>query len=330
MDKKLIESQLITINKIFIDIKEYSNHLNDLGLYEGRMGLCICYFILAKITNTQKYHSLAKETLTEVQESIDTVNEFGFAKGLAGIGWGVEWLAQNKLLKANTDLVLEELDDILYQSIVYSKDINISMADGATGKAMYFLYRLQSRNSNQLRYKMICNLECLTLLSDEISDTLLDTNVGKLVKIHDISESQLLEIAQALILMLRINEKKINTQIAFEAIKAIVVFSENVFLNHKAKGGHGFLHLAYAYLLVRETLHKENFTKNSIYVNKYLDSLAYTKKTIVDQIIKKRIHGFENKSDASNYQSGNHFLSMLKKINSVSETTYGYEAMMLK
>src|SRR5215475_16042885 len=97
------------------------NCRDDYSLYKGKTGLCICYFLLFDISKDDSHLIKARNLLDELSGNIGNVKGLGFADGLAGIGWGIEWLVQNNYVDANTDEILEDLDDELYRSVVYSR-----------------------------------------------------------------------------------------------------------------------------------------------------------------------------------------------------------------
>lgn len=336
MDKDISTLVTTDVNDIIADLNNNLINVNGLGLYNGLMGMCICYFITSRITDEKKYEKRAKKLLSQIQQSIGTVDDLGFSAGLAGIGWGVEWLVRNKFVNANTDSILEELDDAIYASVVFSKDVYLSLGEGSIGKAMYYLARFQARNPNRNRYKHICNLECLVLLSDEISEKVLDENVGLIVKDPiKIVDQELQDIAQSLILMLRLNEKKINTQIVVETFRAIIFFVEKYILLIGNGGitlneGRGFLHLIYAYILAGGILGKESFTEYSPVVHRYLVKMGYTSDTIIDLNISENVNSMNEENTLPLASQSNLFLKMLKNINSINNTNYCYEAFMFK
>ncbi|WP_222538671.1 lanthionine synthetase LanC family protein [Pedobacter polysacchareus] len=336
MDKELNKLKQKDLVEILSDLKEYLSNAKGSGLYEGLMGACICYFILSEVTAEQKYTKQAKKLLAKIQQSIPNIDDFGFAEGLAGIGWGVEWLVQNKFIKTNTDLVLEDLDDVLYGSVVYSKDTSPSLADGSIGKALYFLYRMQANNPQNNRYRFVCNLECLILLSDEISEKLTDKNTGITQKNPaQMMDAELREIAQGLILMLRLKDKKINTETTMETIKAILLFLEKYMLLHAQEDpslpkGPGFLSLILAYQLSAEILEKTTFSSQSISVKEYLAHAGFTSDTIINLISEKSFRNANGSTAQQATIAGSRFLEILQNINSIKNTSYGYEAFMLK
>jgi hypothetical protein len=332
MDKKLIEPASHTLMTIEAKLDELSNRIEGIGLYNGLMGICICYYILFDITQKNKYRKLAKGLLDRIQGSIPTIEDFGFGEGLAGIGWGVEWLVQNNFVKANTDEVLEELDDDLYAKVLYSKHTDLSISSGSTGQALYFLSRIQAKNHNRLKYKYVCNLECLVLLSDEISEKLLNEDDGIIfTNKKKIGDAELGDLAHILILMLLLKEKRINTEAVTQTIELIILFIEQFLIWHKKEKiipevKSGFFHLIFAYRLTAEIFGKENFSVDTLAVNQYLIELndTFSKNSApLKEILGRTI-------DLYVKHPGNDLLHLLKEINAIKNTAYGYEAFMLK
>jgi hypothetical protein len=147
------------------------------GLWKGVMEKVILFHILHQHTGCQEWRVLAENWMDSLTARIDSVEEMGFADGLSGIGWGLEWLAQSGCLKGNTDSLLEDFDDMLYKVALYAPDPVLSLKDGTLGKISYFLKRYQSINPGTHRYKIICLQECLVVLSDEVRE-----KVGKAIE----------------------------------------------------------------------------------------------------------------------------------------------------
>ena len=74
--------------------------------------------------------------MDEIYKEITQSASIGFAKGLCGIAWGIEYLIQNDFVKADRDEVLEELDlKILEKDVTRFRDF--SLEDGLKGIAYY-------------------------------------------------------------------------------------------------------------------------------------------------------------------------------------------------
>lgn len=243
----LIENQLLKLTV------EYENSY---GLYNGKTGLCICYFILSEIENNPNYEINARILLDEISDHIGDVEDLDFANGLAGIGWGIEWLVQNDFVDANTDEILEDLDDELYKSVVFAKAASLSLHNGTLGKAMYFYKRLTAQNPNPVRYRTLCNQECLVLLTDEINETLLNKETG-LLSVENLRQnltlSQLTEIAQCLVFLIKLIPLRVNAEVTEKLICAILSFTakyaETFTTPNTKEQADAYQYLLYSYLL---------------------------------------------------------------------------------
>ena len=82
----------------------------DIGLYHGKMGLILFFAHYYKHTGLRIYKDTADELMDEVIAEINTELPFGFAFGLSGIGWGIEYLIQNGFYSDDSLDICEEID----------------------------------------------------------------------------------------------------------------------------------------------------------------------------------------------------------------------------
>jgi hypothetical protein len=205
---------------------------NTYGLLYGKMGKCITHYCLSKEKDQFHEKEYAEELLDTIAEHISEIDNFDYANGLAGIGYGIEWLAQNNYIEVNTDEVLEDIDDEIYRLVVYSRSQVHSLEEGTLGKALYFYKRLMSKNVDQDRYKRICIKECLVLLSDELSEYFLNEETGVLLKdISLITEDELQIISQGLIFFEKLSTERINAEAVNQVICGIADFTMKVVKN---------------------------------------------------------------------------------------------------
>jgi hypothetical protein len=129
-------------NKIANALLLSSSFIENLGLLNGKMGIAIYFFHLARSSGNKIYEKYAEELIDEIYDEISTVTPLGFENGLAGIGWGIEYLAENNFIHADTNEVLEEFDDLISQEI---KKTKCKMMD-ILGFGFYFLKRWKSVN----------------------------------------------------------------------------------------------------------------------------------------------------------------------------------------
>lgn len=118
-------------------------NLNDLGLYRGKMGLVLYFYIYSDFRKEKIYQEFAFELLENILIEINTHIPFFFDDGLCGIGWGIEYLFQNNYISGDTNNILCDLDSYIMQ-IDPARIIDESMDKGLLGLINYILVRLTS------------------------------------------------------------------------------------------------------------------------------------------------------------------------------------------
>jgi len=167
MKKKLLTNGVLFSENAF----DLRNETNGFGLLNGYAGIAIIYYLLAKQNKEKAFEEKGLYLLEWISECGASIGDIGFGKGLAGIGWSIEWLVQNELMgDTNTDEILEPIDNVLYNAVSYNKDNNPSLFNGTIGKIAYFLRRAMSCNPGTHRFKTIGHLECLVLLIDDLAN----------------------------------------------------------------------------------------------------------------------------------------------------------------
>ena len=83
---------------------------NDLGLFYGKTGLVLFFVHYFEQTNNPVFEDTANELVEELMEEINQELPTGFASGLSGIGWGLEYLTQNGLYEGDSLEICEEID----------------------------------------------------------------------------------------------------------------------------------------------------------------------------------------------------------------------------
>ncbi len=217
------------MEKILIEIiKNYKSNdyfPNGIGLINGKTGLGLAYFILSKYTKDPTLTDKGFDMFDAITEDITRINEINFSNGLSGIGWAIEWLVQNDFFEANTDEILEDVDNAIYKALMFAPDNNLSLGNGTLGKLLYFFKRMKSINTNVNRFKTITHETCLIVLTDELHDELIGDN-GLLKKIKENSISIDLRFLGQVIVLLsdflnsKINEPTVET-ILYETIKVV-------------------------------------------------------------------------------------------------------------
>ncbi len=146
-----------------------ASFIDNLGLMHGKMGISIFFFHLARKTNNKIYEDYAGELIDEIYEEISVNTPIDFENGLAGIGWGIEYLIQNGFIEADTDEVLEEFDDSIIHELTNNTPDTIDILNGLCGYILYFQSRLKSCKNNKVANSKLL-LNTIVLLEQNIND----------------------------------------------------------------------------------------------------------------------------------------------------------------
>ena len=100
-------------------------------------------------TSEKIYKIFADELLKDLYDEISSNSTVNFESGLSGIGWGIEYLVQNKFKKANTDIILSDIDDVIME-ININRMNDLSIKTGSIGILVYVYTRLNARCKNRI------------------------------------------------------------------------------------------------------------------------------------------------------------------------------------
>ena len=134
------------------------------GLMHGHTGLCLFFYQLAKSTNNPEYEQLADDLLDKVFSNLNTSSSADFENGLAGIGWGIEYLVQNGYAEGATDEILEEVDNKVFKALHEENLTSFDLGNGITGFLFYLISRLKKpTNPNSMAQRINRELLILTI-----------------------------------------------------------------------------------------------------------------------------------------------------------------------
>lgn len=144
--------QKIEIEQALAYLTINGSYLNDLGLFHGKMGIVLFFSELAHASQNSAYEDLASNLLGEIYEGIHYDLPINLENGLCGIGWGMEYLVQHRLMEGDTDEILSDIDQkVMEINPLRMKDF--SLRRGLGGIAYYVLARLNaSRQSDTLPF----------------------------------------------------------------------------------------------------------------------------------------------------------------------------------
>jgi hypothetical protein len=150
------------IIEIFDAILKTDALVSELGLLGGKTGLSMALLMYAGQSHhkeSEKQGIKMMETVfKEIEQSENYV--FSFARGLAGIGWTVEFLEQKGFTKHNTNVLLEDVDFLLSHVLEHEmKKGNYDFLHGAVGIVLYFISRMQkNKNLSEILQKFTIQL----------------------------------------------------------------------------------------------------------------------------------------------------------------------------
>jgi len=218
------------LEEIYIQKWQKAIDINNYGLYRGKMGMCLIFYLKSSNSGQEVYAQRAKDLLNEIVDNIIKVDNYNFSDGLLGIGWGIEWLAQNEFIELNTDEFLEDLDDEVYRLIMYSKAETIDLDSGTLGRILYLYKRLVSHNPNGNFHKTICNKEVLVLLIDELYERLLAEENSLLNLCFSTYKSEdIKSLSHALVVLCKLEPLRFNYVLVNEMIRKIIIKVESLF-----------------------------------------------------------------------------------------------------
>ncbi|TXE06436.1 lanthionine synthetase LanC family protein [Algoriphagus aquimarinus] len=116
------------------------------GLLNGKLGLSIYFYHLARKSEDQEFLKIADSLLGEIFEKLSEAKlPTDFENGLAGIAWGISYLVNLDFVEADLDDTLGELDDRIYKYLEDQKtNLPANLQNGIIGYLVYCFDRLES------------------------------------------------------------------------------------------------------------------------------------------------------------------------------------------
>lgn len=142
--------------------------MEGVGLMEGKMGATLFYYELSRFTGIKTYNDMADNLLDEVFGSIGSVESKDIAQGLAGIGWGINYLINHSFVDTSDDPLT-----LLEPHLLSKGDVNFSTNFSILSPAIYLLSKpestLTSGNYDGWVSRLLnaCNYYCLSIYDNE-------------------------------------------------------------------------------------------------------------------------------------------------------------------
>ena len=119
-----------------------------IGLADGKMGQCIYFYCISRISGNKKYRQKAESLIGGMFEQIKNTKVYDIKNGLSGLGLGIDYLMKNKYAEGNVNDVLEEVDNALFRQICNPEKFNDGDISLQLQLIYYFTVRLETQKNN--------------------------------------------------------------------------------------------------------------------------------------------------------------------------------------
>ena len=124
-----------------------------IGLFSGKMGICIYFYHQARYSENKDYKKFADKLLESLYSQLSTKSLVNLEDGFIGVCLGLNYLVENGFQKGNINHVLPELDDKIFKTAWFELIEDYSNPNEAMKSvfetAFYFSIRLQNTKLNK-------------------------------------------------------------------------------------------------------------------------------------------------------------------------------------
>ena len=170
-----------------IAVRIETEFVSDIGIWKGRMGVIIFLFHYARFSSNDSYKALAEKMLSDTLEDVKMDTHYGFAAGLSGIGWAIEYLFQQGFIDGDTNEILSDFDEKIME-IDPKRIVNLNRDYGFGGIVLYLLARLytveKEKKDNPFDNEYLSNVYNRICLVIEEKDVTCDS-IGILLEFLD-------------------------------------------------------------------------------------------------------------------------------------------------
>ena len=125
-----------------------SKFVSDVGLLNGKTGIAIAFAHLYEHTHNDVYYDCMSDLLDDVLENTHKGLGIGFTWGLSGIGWGIEYLIQNRFVEGEGLDICTEIDSRI-MAFDPRRMTDLSLDNGLEGLLHYILIHIRGNTANR-------------------------------------------------------------------------------------------------------------------------------------------------------------------------------------
>jgi hypothetical protein len=151
------------------------SYTNDVSLFNGKTGIALFLYHYSDYARSSFYKDFAGKMLEEVSDNINSVSSPGFLEGLTGVGWAIEYFARNGFIEADTNEVLQELDESIF-SAKLQRYVTEHDNQDMFGYGLYYLSRHGNNKRDECSGLGILKKQALLFLTEECERMLRSNN----------------------------------------------------------------------------------------------------------------------------------------------------------
>ena len=142
MDKQNTATNII-LRKIANTIIANLENTTGIGLFEGKMGICIFLYEYSRLSGHSTYEKIASDLLDDVFRNLNPTMSTNITNGLAGIGCGLIRLVHKGFVECDSSDLLDDVDAALFTNIRKSLMREKMMPKGIFPSGVYLIHRLR-------------------------------------------------------------------------------------------------------------------------------------------------------------------------------------------
>ena len=166
------------------ELKKLINQQNfPLDVTRGKMGICLCLYLLGRKFNNKTYESYAADILHNVLSNTQNITSIDLEQGLIGIGITLHYLADKHYIEGDINYMLMDADNLLLKNLNSKNDIDFEIHT-----LIDMLYYIAIRLGNKLikkDYKYLFQetaIKLINKLSDRINSDFFEESIPYSIK----------------------------------------------------------------------------------------------------------------------------------------------------
>ena len=154
------------------------------GLIHGKMGVAIFFFHHARYTGNELFKDYAVFLIGEIMNQIYDYHSLDYENGLAGIGAGIDYLAQNDFIELEEN-TFDDFDRRMYLAVMHDSMSDFSLYNGLSGYGKYWLMRLSIPATTE--QAKICLLNIYERIKEKLPFLADDAKMDTFCLLYDLS-----------------------------------------------------------------------------------------------------------------------------------------------